>query len=383
MPATLRHRPRPRVSPHRIAAHRRSGDQQVHSSGLLNTAVCLPRFHPQLPLTLALGNRHPALEVLSPILSPTDTAIGGQGFLDLAIERFTQPFAHLLTQRNSLIVGLCDSPEAYHREVSSDDDKNLTTAAVIISLGTYFHYFAYAGQYLESLPRPLAQWLAAFLTQQRHTIGPGDYKGYVEMINWGGGEDEASCYTEWGTIEEFDEWEKLTAADKALAEKSVETGDLDTLERLMKPPFPTLREFNAEYPEWVRMPGLISGDQTKVLEEIEKADPELASALRPFFPNGCLTQAPKGYIIPEGFQGAIALALWKRHDLINQSLDEEYERAMNANDGHLCFARIDLAPSAKSIATAQATVHAVLQYYHGLIKVHEILDKREPHTDDE
>ena len=382
MPATHSHCPRRCITRSRRASRRRPGGEPLHPTGLLNTGICLPRLHPQLPLTLALGSNRSALDAISPLLAPNDAASNADAFLALALKRFAEPFASLLTGREPLVVSLSDSPEAYRREVTADDDKEPVGASVLISLGDYFHTHAFVGAYLEQLPRPLAHWLAAFLGSNPHTIGPQHYKEFVEMIEWAGNEDESPAYSEWGSLSEFDEWEKLSPSERVLAEKALKLNDLDTLERLLKPNFPTLRSFNAEYPEWARKSAPLTGDHTQTLKKFEKADPELTAALRPFFPNGKFKPAPRNYIVPDGLQGAVTLALWDRDDMINHTFDHDYERAMNAGEHHLCFARIDLEPSMTSIAAAQSTVRDILDYYHGLIRIHQILDERNPPSDE-
>lgn len=366
----------PRRSP--AADHKVGGSKPIRPSGFLNAGVRLPTLAVAVPREICLGDPDASLRLLEPLLEDEDQGRTGRDFLRCAVDRLAAPFAAFMSQEGGLTVSLCDTPEGYETAVGSREDGLPVAGSLLIAFRDQVHAHAYVGKYLMTLPPALAEWVVSFLNRQPMVLGPADYRSLVERVAWRGEENELSLYSEWGELSDFDAWAGLTEAQKALAERALPLGDRATLEEMLKPGFPTLRAFEATYPEWALAAQPLEGDQTHTLEALARHDPGLAQALMPFFPNGSLIAAPKQFITPYGCGGYLGVAFWERHDLIAHVFDEEYEQVMQSGEEHLYFARIDLEPTDRSIRAAQETVREVLEYYLNVSRFFTLLDEREP-----
>lgn len=354
------------------------GCKPVHPAGFLNSGIRLPRLAPAVPREICLGDPDAALRLLAPLLKDDDRGATGRDFLLQAEDRLAAPFAALLSKECGLTVSLCDTPSAYENTVGNREDGSPVAGSLLVSFRDYVHEHAFVGEYLLTLPPALAEWVVAFLYRLPMVLGPGDYRQLVERVTWAGEDNELCRYSDWGELSEFDEWAKLTDAQKALVERALKLGDRATLEELLKPGFTTLREFEAAYPAWVLEPAKLEGNQTQALETLAAHDLRLAEALGSFFPNGELIAPPKRCIHPEGCEGYLGIAFWRRHDLIAHTFDEEYEQMMQGGEEHPYFARVDFEPIGQSIRDAQEAVREVLEYNRNILTIFTLLEEREP-----
>lgn len=378
----MRQAPIPHLSPSprrpQVPGGKVGGGKPVHSSGFLTSGIRLPRLAPAVPREICLGDPDAALRLLAPLLKDDDRGATGRDFFLQAEDRLAAPFAALLSQECGLTVSLCDTPDAYEKTIGNREDDPPVAGSLLVSFRDYVHAHVFLGEYLLSLPRALAEWIAAFLNRLPMVLGPGAYRQLVERVIWAGEDNELCRYSDWGELSEFDEWAKLTDTQKALAERALKLGDRATLEELLKPGFTTLGEFEATYPAWALEPAKLEGNQTRTLETLAAHDRRLAEAFGPFFPNGELIAPPKRYIRPEGCEGYLGIAFWRRHDLIAHTFDEEYEQMMQSGEEHLYFARVDFEPMGQSIRDAQEAVREVLEYNRNILDIFTLLEEREP-----